>query len=122
MDESEPEPIPEKPRYLLPEGCKDLYDVIQQRKGRAELLAGLPFPKGAGKIDLSKLPAGFPATVQLPGSITVVKLAEAIHVPLLHLLIMLPQWGVDTALSQPLDFSTAKALCFLYGVEASLAD
>lgn len=116
MDESEPEPIPEKQRFLLPEGCKDLYDVIQQEKGKAKLPAGLPF-RGAGKF-----PKGFPATVQLPDPITVVKLAETIHIPLLHLLVILPDCGIDTALSRPLDFVTAKKLCALYSVEATRAD
>jgi hypothetical protein len=123
MEESEFEPIPEKPRFLLPHGCRDLVDVLNQQEEAMERVRfGFPFLSGSGKIETSKFPPAYPRTVALPESITVPDLAAAIHVPLLHMLMVLPMCKISTALSQPLDFPTAKALCALYGVEAVRAD
>jgi hypothetical protein len=114
MEESEFEPIPEKPRFLLPHGCRDLVDVLNQQEEAMERVRfGFPFLSGSGKIETSKVPPAYP---------TVPDLAAAIHVPLLHMLMVLPMCKISTALSQPLDFPTAKALCALYGVEAIRAD
>lgn len=74
MDESEP--APEKPRYLLPDGCKDLYDVI-----RLQLTQGQKSERDPsfGAWQLPKYPQGSPSHVNLPDPVTVRALAEAIH-------------------------------------------
>jgi hypothetical protein len=114
MDESEP--ISERQRFLLPDGCKDLYDVIKKRS--TPLNFSVPDHLSAQ----SKTFIGIPKKVALPDPVTVRQLAEAIHIKPFYLIGALLTFNVFASVNTSLALSSAKRLCALYGVEATRAD
>jgi hypothetical protein len=115
MDEDTPQPEPEKPRFLLPDGCKDLIDALrlQQQSAEAEL----------SEVDISTradaTPQPLPASVALPDPVIVRDLASALHLKPFQVVGSLMQFNVFASLNTALDFNTASTLCSHYGVAAT---
>jgi len=116
MDESEPEPIPEKQRFLLPDGCKDLYDVIRMQSTPLEF--SVPDYLSAQTNVL----VGFPKNVTLPDPVTVRQLAEAIHIMPYFIIGALMECNVFASVNTSIALSSAQQLCALYGVDATRAE
>lgn len=119
----------EKPRYLLPEGCKDLYDVIRQQEQAAADLAAkrktalmhadlitawlekhVPAP-------LSESLPPLPASVLLPDLLTIGALADLLHLKPYKLISMLIQLKVFASADEEIGFPLACAVCRHLGVE-----
>ncbi|MEP6667991.1 MAG: hypothetical protein ABJF10_02495 [Chthoniobacter sp.] len=91
--EDDPQPEPEKPRFLLPDGCKDLIDVLRQREKQ-------------------------PPSVTIPDPITVRELAATLHLKPFQLIGSLMELNVFATINAPLQFGVAAKLCARYGVVA----
>jgi hypothetical protein len=86
-DEEEPAPE-EEPRYLLPEGAKNLSDAF------------------------------LPASISVPDPVSVRDLAVALRMKPQFVLAGLVRLNILGSLSTSLDFATVSALCSRYGVVA----
>src|SRR5206468_999125 len=108
-----PQPEPEKPRYLLPDGCKDLIDALRLQQQEAdEELSEPSLGSLAGDETL-------PAVVALPDHVIVRDLALALHLKPFEVVASLMQLNVFALLNTTLEFDTACKLCSLYGVIAT---
>jgi len=108
MDHSPTEPEddpqePEKPRFLLPDGCKDLVDALRlQGKQAAPYL----LPSGA---------------MVIPDPVIVRDLAAALRVKPFELIGSLMELNVFVSINSSIRFATAAAVCARYGVVAQKA-
>jgi hypothetical protein len=111
MDEEPLESEPEKPRYLLPDGCKGLIDVIrlQQKDDDEDLVSGILI----GSEELSGDP---PESIELPEFVTVRDLATALHTQAFLVVKVLMQHGFFKNVNSQIDFITASLVCTHYGV------
>jgi hypothetical protein len=111
MNDDTPLPEPEKPRFLLPEGCKDLIDVLrlQQRAAEEE-------PMDRASADM---PQPLPASVALPDPVVVRDLARALRLRPFQVISRLMELGVFASINGKLDFKTASALCARLGIIAT---
>lgn len=114
MDEDMPQPEPEKPRFLLPDGCKDLFDALrlQQQADEAE----------SSQHTLSTptaLPQSLPTSVALSEPVVVRDLASSLHLKPFEVIGTLMQFNVFSSPNTQLNFDTAAALCSHYGVTAT---
>jgi len=126
MDEDPPEPKPDQPRFLLPDGCKDLIDVLRRAEPRpftplARVGPNIPSESLRHVIDLMK-----PASVALPDAITVEDLATALNLQFVILLLLLLELmelkilPADRLTAKTeLDFVTASIVCAYIGVAVS---
>lgn len=119
MDEDTPEPKPERPRFLLPDGCKDLVDALRLQQQRAEA-EGSPDP--CVSASTHDTPQTLPASVTLHEPVNVRDLASALHLTPFQVVGALMQFNVFATLDTALDFETAAALCSHYGVAPTKAD
>jgi hypothetical protein len=85
--------------WLLPEGCKDLMDVLRLREGGKEMPE---LPPVVGEIEL-------------PDRIELCELARLVNQKPFQLIVDLTALGVFAQLDQPLDFSVAAKLARNYG-------
>jgi hypothetical protein len=122
MDEDIPDPIPEKSRYLLPDGCKDLMDLIrlQESQGDVKAMHGTASTPGSFDIFQSFFPDPTPgsARVALPDPVAIQDLATALHLRPFEVIATLMAFNVFASVNQRIDFGTAAALCAHYGVTA----
>jgi len=136
--EDDPPPEPEKPRFLLPDGCKDLIDALRLRE-KPEPPPEPPAPLAkAASVDSSPplvgevLPPGvvglaagspknLPASVTLSDPVTVRELAAALHLQPFHVIGSLMELNIFASVGSPLPFGTAAELCARFGVVASKA-
>src|SRR5216684_4168323 len=117
--------------YLLPEGCKDLNDVLKRRQKRAHyLLPKLPnqfaqLPKGYGTmIKPRKKPAPLPSVkgeIIIPAQTTVSHLAALISQKPFMIVADLMQMGVFASAWQLLGFETISRVARKYGFIAKKA-
>jgi hypothetical protein len=109
-----PQPEPEKPRFLLPDDCSDLIDVLrsygQIDEGGSSLSAPPP---------CTDLPQSLPKSVALPDPLGVRELASALHIEPFQVIGSLMQLSVYCSLNAPLNFDTASSVCAKYGVVAT---
>jgi hypothetical protein len=145
MEEDLPQPESEKPRYLLPDGCKDLIDVLRLRQRLVERMRR-PVPRGPALTpqsltDSQKLSSHTPMTKiahlaeavpptpdafpRLPHSvilrdpITVGNLAQTLQLKPFELVAYLMHVNIFASMDYRLTFETASALCAYYGVVAT---
>src|SRR5579862_4409722 len=119
MDEDTPQPEPEKPRFLLPDGCKDLIDALrlrQQHTSEGDL--EIDFPGPSVSAPPTPPPLGFPANVTIPDPVTVGDLASALHLKPFQLIHSLMQFNIFAAPGTQLEFNTASVICAQHGVTA----
>jgi hypothetical protein len=114
MDEDMPQQEPEKPRFQLPDGCKELIDELrlQQQTAEAESSQG-------SSSSSPDSPQPLPTSVALPDPVAVRDLASALHLKPFEVIGLLMQFNVFSSLNTQLDFDTASALCTHYGVAAT---
>ena len=129
----------EKPRYLLPEGCKDLYDVIRRqeedaavRAQRAVIIsAGLEKHKstaaasspgsmahlsGALEKHFGTSSKERPLCVAIPDTVTVGDLADMLHVKTFKVISALIKFHIFASSDSTLPFPTASQVCAHFGV------
>ena len=112
MDEDEPPSESEKPRFLLPDGCKDLIDAIRlqaSKNKKVEIYTKITIPD-------QELPDNLPASVELPEFVTVKDLATALHLEAFSVIRTLMHFGLFETINSMLDFKTASLICDYYGV------
>ncbi len=121
MEDNARESASEKPRYLLPDGCKDLIDLLrlQQRQATDAGITKIPFPDFFGlATPIPKVPLGSHASVAIPDPIALHDLAEALHLKPFQLIGALMEFNMFATINTELDFATASALCSHFGVTA----
>jgi hypothetical protein len=132
----------EKPRYLLPEGCKDLYDVIRRQEEDAALqkqkaaisavlekLASMATKSPKIYEDLSdalkkhfkETSKELPLYVTLPDSVTVGELADMLHLKAFKLISVLVKFQIFASADSTLTFATASKVCAKLGVAVQKA-
>ena len=72
MDEDHPQPESEKPRFLLPDGCKDLIDALRLQQQIDETDSFYDTPPTSTNLPL-------PISVALPDLVIVSDLASALR-------------------------------------------
>ena len=133
----------EKPRYLLPEGCKDLYDVIRQHEEDAALqkqkaavfvvlekytsMATGPHDKyqnlsGTLKKHWCETSKELPLHVTIPDSVTVGELADMLHLTAFKVISVLVNFHVFATPGSSLPFATASQVCAHFGVAVQKAE
>ncbi len=124
----------EKPRFLLPQGCKDLYDVLrldrEQPRGDVEkLIFDFNLDDLAPATDTdTDTDAGSetdpttatPASIILPNPVSVRELAALLHLPPFVIVSDLMSFDIFISLGDTVEFPVARTLCAQHGVEASL--
>ena len=133
----------EKPRYLLPEGCKDLNDVIRQQEEDAALqkqkaavfealekyasMAKAPQKKYQDLSDTLKkhwheTSKELPLHVTIPDPVTVGELADMLHLKAFKVISALVNFHVFASPGSTLPFATASQVCAHFGVAVQKAD
>lgn len=103
----------EKPRYLLPEGCKDLNDVIRLRE------------QGAGSETALKKNASesaLPVCLTISDFVTVGALAYLLQVKPYRLICALIKFKTFARATSVISFATAAKVCAYYGVAVHKAE
>ena len=108
MDEDTPQFAPEKPRFLLPDGCKDLIDALRLQQRQAEERRG---PAASVALQHSDPPEKLPASVTLLDPVTVGNLASVLHISPYRLIHALMEANIFASLVTELDFKSASVLC-----------
>ena len=119
MNEDTPQHEPEKPRFLLlPDGCKDLNDVLHLQQQQA------------GTTEFSDPPVSFspnepaqelPTIVTLPDPVGIRDLASALHLKPYEVVRSLVRLNIFVTPNAEVDFNTASTVCSHYGVAATKA-
>jgi hypothetical protein len=114
MSDDPPQSEPEKPRFLLPDGCSDLIDALRfyRQIDEAEPSQSAPPPS-------TDLPQSLPKSVALPDPVDIRELASALHIKPFQVIGSLMQLDIYCSLNAPLDFDTATSVCANYGVVAT---
>ena len=99
----------EKPRYLLPEGCKDLNDVVRLQE-RAAALSEVEERPGSPPSD------ELPFCITIPDSLAVGDLAGLLHLKPYKLISALIEFQVFASLKSEVTFETASMVCAHLGV------
>lgn len=118
-ENEEPDPATDKPRYLLPEGCSDLLDVIL-RDERPSAPAGHRVP--ASKEAPPKAAPKLPLQVTVPDPVQVADLAARLQMKDYRLVSILLTFKVFVCAERWIDFKTAAAVCESLGVKATKED
>jgi len=128
MDEESSEATPLPSRYLLPEGCKDLIDVLRRQHRRtrssrkneserseAKAKENPPsIPKSAAKEPITK-------SIAIPDPVIVHDLATILQLKAFQVLGVLLQMNILVNINQSVDFQTASSVCAHFGVTATRA-
>jgi hypothetical protein len=110
-DDTPPE---EKPRYLLPDGCKDLIDALHlQHESEPEST-----PDDTPSATPQSPPEPLPATVSIPDPVLLRDLATALHLKSYAVIQALMHESVFATPQTEIDFQIASALCSRLGVVA----
>jgi hypothetical protein len=99
--------------YLLPEGCKDLIDVLKPKVQHSE--------QQAPEVRTEALPP-IVGEITVAGPTTVVELAERLRVKPFKIIADLMQFGVFATPRQPIRFETIAQVARKYGYVAKLAE
>jgi hypothetical protein len=99
----------EKPRYLLPDGCKDLIDALRLERG-SEL--------SADSIAASPAAEPMPASISIPDPVLVRDLAAALHLKPHEVIRMLMQHNIFANQHSEIEFSKVLSICAKLGVVA----
>ncbi|MCX6850384.1 MAG: hypothetical protein NTY98_15805 [Verrucomicrobia bacterium] len=107
----------DKPRYLLPEGCKDLYDVIllqeQAAAGGSALKRHVSMPASESTP---------PVCITISGLVTVGALAHLLQVKPYRLICTLIKFKTFACITSVISFDTAAKVCAYYGVAVHKAE
>ena len=111
-------PPEEKPRYLLPDGCKDLIDALHlQRQPPNSGPAAAPGDPPPMPIPFSP-PGGLPKSISIPDPVILRDLATTLHTKSHVIIHALMYQNVFATAQTEIDFPTAAALCSRLGVVA----
>ncbi len=107
----------DKPRYLLPEGCKDLNDVICLQEHAAA--NGSALKKDAATPALEPAP---PVCITISGLVTVGALAHLLQVKPYRLICTLIKFKTFACATSVISFATASKVCAYYGAAVHKAE
>jgi hypothetical protein len=125
--EDDPRPEPERPRFLLPPGCKDLIDTLRlaERRpgaGAASFPGGVSTEvSGSGSAIFHFNSDTFP-TIAVPETITVSDLAAALDQNPLRVIESLTKLGLFVTPASKIEFDFAFAICAFAGKVAIKMD
>ena len=105
----------EKPRYLLPAGCKDLNDVIRLQE-RASALSGVEEKHGSPPSN------ELPFCVTIPSCLAVEDLAGLLYMKPYKLISALIQFHVFASVKSEISYATASMVCAYLHVAVKKAD
>lgn len=111
----------EKPRYLLPEGCKDLIDVLRRLRARRERRGPTGFFFDESIAPIVDVPKTL-TNLTLPGAIPVRHLAFLLGQKPFQIIGLLMQMNIFATIHQEIDFATAADICAAFGVRATQAE
>ena len=112
--EGDDTPSEEKPRYLLPDGCKDLIDVLRAQQAEADAIEA---EKASAAAILPDGP--LPVSISIRDPVLVRDLGDALHMPPLAIIYALLQHQNLVATPQTEnEFPRAAAFCSQLGVAA----
>ena len=114
MNEDTPHFPSETPRFLLPDGCKDLIDALRLNQ-QSDEAASSPDAPSTSFVSPQPLHASIP----LADPVVVRDLASALHLKPFEVIHALMQFDVFASMDTQLDFVTASALCSHFGVVAT---
>jgi len=103
----------EKPRYLLPEGCQDLNDMIRLQEAAA---------RGGGALNAHAMESALPVCITISGLVTVGALAYLLHVKPYRLICTLIKFKTFACATSIISFDTAAKVCAYYGVAVHKAE
>jgi hypothetical protein len=107
-------PPEEKPRYLLPNGCKDLVDAL-----RLERKSELPAPThDAPEPSSSSTTQPLPASITIPDPVIVRDLAAALHMKPHEIIRELMHYNIFATQHAEIEFAKAFSICSDLGVVA----
>lgn len=109
-------PDSEKPRFLLPEGCKDLIDAIRLQELNAALAAEME------KQSAPPPAHGFPVCVTIPDSVRVEDLAGMLLLKPFDLIEALIEFHIFVSATSEISFDTAAKVCAHFGVAVHKAE
>lgn len=135
----------EKPRYLLPEGCKDLFDVIVQQEQTAEILRqkaaiseALEKLTSKASLDSMSMLAAYyaaaeekqsaapfqklPLYITIPDPVSVTDLATLLQLKPYQMIAILIKVDCFASVKSEISFDTAFMACARLGVEAKKAE
>ena len=104
-------------RYLLPEGCKDLNDVILLQEQDATSISALK-----KNVDVPAAESTPPVCITLSGLVTVGALAHLLQVKPYRLISTLIQFKTFACATSVISFATASKVCAHYGVAVHKAE
>ncbi len=107
----------EKPRFLLPEGCKDLNDVLRLQERAAGALNVLKKHASVAATE-----SALPVCITISGLVTVGALAHLLHVKPYRLICTLIKFKTFACLTSVISFDTAAKVCAYYGVAVHKAE
>lgn len=107
----------EKPRYLLPEGCQDLNDVIRLQEQAAS--GGSVLKAHASGSASESAP---PVCITISGLVTVGALAHLLQVKPYRLICTLIKFKTFACVTSVISFDTAAKVCAYYGVAVHKAE
>lgn len=138
MSEQPLEPEAEKPRHLLPEGCRDLLEWIlwqesaeqSQHRPKSDVVAPtftfqeimLPMPGAPKRITKENRTILLPAKIWLPQPVQVGTLAARLGLKPYHLIKVLIPRKIFSVVEGWINFATAAAICAELGVVAEKED
>ena len=129
----------ERPRYLLPEGCKDLYDVIRRQEEEAAFkkqraaIRSSALEKSASKAMedpmsiLAQLSGAWekhsgvsakelPQCISIPKPVTVGELAGLLFMQPFKIISLLIKFKIFASKDSEISFETASKICAYFGV------
>ena len=112
----------ERPRYLLPEGCKDLYDVILRQEEADTIQKKSAVISAALEKYASKFCPVPPPSITIPDPVSVEDLARALHLKPYKLIAILLKVDCFASTKSEIAFSTAFKACALLHVIAIKVD
>ena len=105
----------EKSRYLLPEGCMDLNDVIALEERASALARVEERPASPPSNEM-------PFCITIPDSVAVGDLAGLLHLKPYKLISALIQFHVFASVKSEVTYETASMVCAYLGVAVKKAD
>ncbi|RYD30804.1 MAG: hypothetical protein EOP86_19250 [Verrucomicrobiaceae bacterium] len=116
MEEENQEPESERPRYLLPYGCKDLIDAMRLREQEAQMPKLADPPPAKPPVSTAYAPPELPPFVSIPNPVAVRDLAVALRLKTFVIIKALMGMDIFANPNIKLDFATASKVCAHYGV------
>lgn len=112
----------DKPRFLLPEGCKDLNDVIRLQEQAASIQGQRNAISAALEEYAIKFSPGLPSSITIPDTVRVDDLADMLRVKPYELIAILLMFDIFASSKSEISFAIASKACAILRVEVKKAE